>query len=352
MSSELMIRVNDLSVGYREKGRARAVAAHITADVRRGELTCLLGTNGAGKSTLLRTLAAFQPPLAGTILVEGKELGRYTDKQLARLVSVVLTERCDIRDMSVAGLVGLGRSPYTGFWGRLDEEDRAVVARSLALVGIEELAGRLVHTLSDGERQKAMIAKALAQETPVILLDEPTAFLDFPSKVDMMQLLHRLSRQTGKTIFLSTHDLELALQMADKLWLMDPAGGVTVGSPEDLALDGSLGRFLVRKGIGFDEVTGLFRVEFACPGRIRVEGKEGRRMDMLRKALRRNGLEGDESARSHLRVRCHEDVIYLYSGKHAVAVSSNIGFVMSVLRRELKTLAEQQAEEGQSPTTA
>ena len=157
-------------------------------------------------------------------------------------------------------LIGLGRSPYTGFWGTLSKEDKTVVDKSIALVGIPHLAHRMVHTLSDGERQKVMIAKALAQETPVIYLDEPTAFLDFPSKVEMMQLLHQLSRQTDKTIFLSTHDLELALQIADKIWLMDKVNGVTIGTPEDLSLNGSLSNFFARKGIAFDLETGLFRV--------------------------------------------------------------------------------------------
>mgnify|MGYP000747867430 FL=1 len=178
----------------------------------------------------------------------------------------------------------MGRSPYTGFWGTLTKEDRQVVERAVALVGIPHLAHRMVHTLSDGERQKVMIAKALAQETPVIYLDEPTAFLDFPSKVEMMQLLHHLSRQTDKTIFLSTHDLELALQIADKIWLMDKANGVTIGTPEDLALNGSLSSFFARKGIVFDLETGLFRVDNEYTMQIRLSG-HGQRYAMVRKAL-------------------------------------------------------------------
>lgn len=267
------------------------MAEHLCAEIRDGELTCLLGANGVGKSTLLRTLSAFQPKLGGSVVVEGKELERYSDKQLARVISVVLTEKCDIRNMTARDLIGMGRSPYTGFWGVLSERDREVVEESLALIGIERLANRMVHTLSDGERQKVMIAKALAQETPVILLDEPTAFLDFPSKVEMMQLLHRLSRETGKTIFLSTHDLELALQVADKLWLMGAGTGIRVGTPEDLAIDGSLSRFFIRKGIGFDRESGLFRIDFSCDARICLMG-EGQRYAMMRKALRRNGIDG------------------------------------------------------------
>ena len=289
MSSNI-IRIQNLSIGYREKKKEKVVASHINADINGGELTCLLGTNGVGKSTLLRTLSAFQPKLGGSIYVAGKELEEYSDKQLARLVSVVLTEKCDIRNLSVTELIGMGRSPYTGFWGTLRKEDRVVIEDAISLIGIDSLVHRMIHTLSDGERQKVMIAKALAQETPIILLDEPTAFLDFPSKVEMMQLLHRLSRKTGKTIFLSTHDLELALQMADCLWLMSPSEGIVIGTPEDLALDNSLARFFVRKGICFDQHSGLFRIEFDSHTQISLIG-EGERSTMMRKALRRNGIE-------------------------------------------------------------
>ncbi len=292
------IHISNLSIGYPAgKGKVKVVAEDISATICSGELTCLLGANGVGKSTLLRTLSAFLPKLGGEIFIEGKEIGDYTDKQLSRIISVVLTEKSDIRNMSVTELVGLGRSPYTGFWGILSPEDKKVVARSIEMVGITHLASRMVHTLSDGERQKVMIAKALAQETPVIFLDEPTAFLDFPSKVEMMQLLHQLSRLTNKTIFLSTHDLELALQIADKLWLMDKAKGVTIGTPEDLALDGSLGSFFVRKDITFDEETGLFRIDNECTSQVRLEGS-GRPYAMVRKALQRNGIRGGHDVSS------------------------------------------------------
>ena len=237
--------------------------------------------------------------MGGSIWLQGKEIGSYTDKQLSRVLSVVLTEKCDVRNMSVFELVSLGRSPYTGFWGTLSKADKEVVERSIDLVGIASLHDRMVDTLSDGERQKVMIAKALAQETPVIYLDEPTAFLDFPSKVEMMQLLHQLSRRTGKTIFLSTHDLELALQIADRIWLMDKTNGVTIGTPEDLALDGSLSGFFARKGIVFDLETGLFRVDNEYTSQIRLVG-HGQRYAMVRKALQRNGILANRNVESDI----------------------------------------------------
>lgn len=290
------IRLDDLSIGYSiKKHHTKEVASHIQATIRSGELTCLLGENGVGKSTLLRTLSAFQPKLSGHIWLLGREVESYTDRQLSRIISVVLTERCEIRNMTVRDLVGMGRSPYTGFWGRLSPNDWEVVDRSIRLVGIEVLASRMVHTLSDGERQKVMIAKALAQETPIIFLDEPTAFLDYPSKVEIMQLLYRLIQTTEKTIFLSTHDLDLALEIADKIWLMERKQGITVGTPEDLALSGRLKSFFSGRGVVFDDDSGLYRIQMQYKYRIGIRG-EGVRYLMLRKALQRCGIRVDNPA--------------------------------------------------------
>ena len=245
-----------------------------------------------GKSTLLRTLSAFQPPLGGTIDLLDRPLSTYDDRQLATVIGVVLTEKSDIRNMTVEELVGLGRSPYTGFWGTLKEGDRRIVHEAIARVRIEPLTQRMVHTLSDGERQKVMIAKALAQETPIIFLDEPTAFLDFPSKVEVMQLLHNLTHTLQKTVFMSTHDLELALQIADKIWLMDRTNGIAIGTPEDLSLEGKLSSFFSRKGITYDTETGFFRIDTDYRREIHLHG-HGSRYAMVRKALQRNGIRAD-----------------------------------------------------------
>ena len=280
------IQLRDLSIGYQTKHSVKTVAASINGAIRSGELTCLLGANGVGKSTLLRTLAAFQPQISGEILIsrneEGgarKEITSFTDKELSKVIGVVLTEKPDVRNMSVRELVSLGRSPYTGFWGTYTDEDLRIVDEAIEMVGVTDLIRRPVHTLSDGERQKVMIAKALAQQTPVIFLDEPTAFLDYPSKVEVLQLLRRISREAEKTIFLSTHDVELALQLADTIWLMrrqesgdrsqelgdrsqetGVKGPVTIGSPEALAASGDLGRFIERQNIVFDKETLTIRV--------------------------------------------------------------------------------------------
>lgn len=249
----------DLSIGYGRGKNRRLVMQGINAALHGGRLTCLIGSNGAGKSTLLRTIAAFQPKLAGEIFLDGREIGEYSRQQLARLVGVVLTERPQVENLSVFEMAAMGRSPYTGFFGKLDEEDKRIVTESLRLVGIEHLADRMVGTLSDGERQKMMTAKALAQQTDVIYLDEPTAFLDYGSKVELLQLLRRLCHENGKSIFLSTHDLELALQIADELWVMTSRGIVT-GSTQGLAADGTLSAFIDGPGIRFDAATMTIRI--------------------------------------------------------------------------------------------
>jgi len=209
------ITLSNLSVGYQHPRRTpTTVLAQLNATLHAGQLTCLVGANGIGKSTLLRTLAAFQPPIAGQMHYYSGEqaapinLATLSQARLARLVSVVLTAKPSVENLSVEQIVALGRSPYTNIWGTLRADDRRMAAWAMDVVGITGLRHRLVQTLSDGERQKMMIAKALAQDTPVILLDEPTAFLDYKSKVEVLGLLARLAHETNKMVLLSTHDLE------------------------------------------------------------------------------------------------------------------------------------------------
>lgn len=234
------VTIENLSVGYGSGSKTVVVASGLNGCIYGGGLTCLLGANGVGKSTLLRTLSAFQPRLGGRIVIGGRDTSELTPAEMARTVSVVLTEKPDIANMTVRETVCLGRSPYTGFWGRCTAEDLAVADEAVAMTGLTALSGRSVGALSDGERQKVMIAKALAQQTPVIMLDEPTAFLDYPSKVDTMKLLRTIARDTGKTVFMSTHDIELAMQLSDTVWLMGRGGGITAGTPDDLTFEGIL----------------------------------------------------------------------------------------------------------------
>lgn len=270
-------RIDNLTTGYGRKVLLRKFSACL----RSGEITCLIGVNGAGKSTLLRTLSGLQPKLGGSIELRGKALADYDIKDLARTVSVVLTDEILEQNLTAYELVAMGRMPYTGYWGTLLEHDRRIVDHSLSLVGMQNFAARRIHSLSDGERQKLMIAKALAQDTPVILLDEPVAFLDFPSKVAVLKLLRRVARQQQKAILLSIHDIELALQVADRLWvLVEPKLASTIdmneagasrdqlveqdfmeGEPREMAQAGRLDFLFHGKDIVFDRESLQYKLK-------------------------------------------------------------------------------------------
>jgi len=258
---QAVIITKNLAIGYRPRAHRAGIVVHKQLDLSlcKGEVTCLLGLNGAGKSTLLRTLCGFQPPLGGEILLEGKALSRFSQRDFALKVGIILTERTNAGGLSVYELVSLGRHPYTGFFGHLNKQDHTVVRQAIEAVGMNHKAHNYVSELSDGERQKAMIAKVLAQECPIVMLDEPTAFLDVSSRIETMILLRDLARSQGKTILLSTHDLELAIEMADRLWLQHKDKPMQEGTPEDLILSGKLGHFFEKGKIHFNTYTGKLR---------------------------------------------------------------------------------------------
>lgn len=234
-----MIELQHLTVGYGKK----AILSDINQTIESGQLVCLLGANGVGKSTILRTIAGFQAPLCGTILLNEQDMSSFSTAQRSKAISVVLTERIEVPCMNVVDLIGMGRSPYTGFFGILTKEDKNIVNEAIDMVGISHLATRTFDTLSDGERQKVLLAKALAQQTPVILLDEPTAFLDFHAKVSTLRLLLRLAHETNKTILLSTHDVEMAIQLSDALWIVQN-GEIKAGTTLSLTESDTLKHFL------------------------------------------------------------------------------------------------------------
>ncbi len=253
----IVIQTNHLSIGYPlQRGHNKIIHNDLNLSLKEGQVTCLLGLNGAGKSTLLRTLAGFQPSLEGDILLLGKPLETYSQQTISLTIGVVLTEKTNAGGITVYELVSLGRHPYTGFFGVLRQHDRDVVEQSLEAAGIAHMAQNYVSKLSDGERQKVMIAKALAQECPIIVLDEPTAFLDVTSRIETMVLLRKLAQEQQKTILLSTHDMDSAIQMGDCLWLMERNRPMVSGTPEDLILNGEFESFFRKDGIVFDPSTG------------------------------------------------------------------------------------------------
>ena len=243
--------IKELSIGYTVKSGSTVVVDGIDATLHKGELVALIGRNGAGKSTLLRTLAAYQKPLGGRVEYEGADASALSIKELSRKISVVLTDAMAMANMSVQELVALGRTPYTNFWGSLTADDREIVTRAMDIMGITPFALRRISMLSDGERQKCLIAKAIAQQTAVILLDEPTAFLDYRSKVHLMHALRNIARDENKAVIVSTHDIELALRLADKLWIVSD-GRLVAGTVDALSSDGSLQAFIDDECIAYN----------------------------------------------------------------------------------------------------
>lgn len=237
--ADITLSTRSLSIGYEKS----VVHAAIDVELRSGELTCLMGLNGAGKSTLLRTICGFQPSLGGEISLMGSPLSSYSQSQIALSVGVVLTEKTNSGGITLYELVSLGRHPYTGFFGRLSQVDHQIIEEAIAAVGIPHKADSYVSQLSDGERQKAMIAKVLAQQSPIIILDEPTAFLDVTSRIETMQLLRDLAHSQNKSILLSTHDLDIAIEFADSLWLQRSGAPVMCGTPQGLIESGDLSKF-------------------------------------------------------------------------------------------------------------
>ena len=285
MTSRFILESRNLSIGYRQPDVE--LASGLNLRLERGRLTALLGPNGVGKSTLLRTLAGMQKPLSGQVLLAGEDAVRIKTAEIARRLSVVLTAAPHPGWMNGYALVALGRHPYTDWLGRLSAYDRAMIRWALAAVDAADLAERPVIELSDGQRQKLMIARALAQETDIMLLDEPTAFLDLPRRVEIMQLLKNLAQETRRAILLSTHDLDLALRSCDSLWMMTPTA-LVVGAPEDLVLDDSIAAAFAGNGLAFDKRRGAFAIERPPGISVYLHG-EGIPQIWMRRALERAG---------------------------------------------------------------
>ena len=243
----MMLTLQNVATGYGKKSIAHA----LNATLQQGDLVALLGPNGCGKSTLLRTIAGLQPTLEGNIMCHGKPLTHYTARELAQNISIVLTQRVEADALTAHDVVNMGRIPYAQMFTNQSAVDHQLVQRAMQLTHTTAYAHQRISTLSDGERQRVFIAKSLAQNTPIILLDEPTAFLDFATKVHTLRLLKLLAHHENKAILLSTHDVELALHLCDKLWLLR-SDGITIGSPQVLAQQGFIASFFQNEVIRFD----------------------------------------------------------------------------------------------------
>lgn len=319
------MQCSKLAIGYHgKKKQATCLEKDINLGVKAGELVCLLGPNGSGKSTLMRTLAGLLPPLEGTVFINNIELNKLSAPRRSRLLSLVLTDKLSLGAMKVRDIVAVGRYPYISFMGKLQKEDERAIAESLDLVHMAHYADTFYNELSDGEKQRVMIAKALAQDTPLIMLDEPTAHLDLPNRVEIMNSLKRLAEQTNKAILLSTHELDLALQSSDTIWLMNPGREMFVGVPEDLVLNGNFEEVFHNKSFVFDKLSGSFKLNYPAQKKLSLQG-EGLSYIWTKRALQRKSYELVDSAYAKLRITATNKAWFVESGDS---------------RHELKTIAE------------
>lgn len=257
MSTGPILNVERLTIGH----GARPLLTDLSFALQPGELTAMLGVNGIGKSTLLKTVAGLLPALSGEVRIQGEPLSAMSAMERSRAVSIVLTGRPQTGMLDVETLVSLGRQPWTGRWGSLTAADHAHVEQALKLAGAEHLRGKSLATCSDGECQKVLIARALAQSTPVMLLDEPTAFLDLPNRVSTVRMLRRIAEEERKAVLFSTHDLQLALDLCDRVLLLRRDGPLWQGTPVEALASGELASAFAGSGIRFDPVSGTHRFD-------------------------------------------------------------------------------------------
>ncbi|MDD2962002.1 MAG: ABC transporter ATP-binding protein [Muribaculaceae bacterium] len=320
-----ILKTSALDIGYHNSNKnTYLVAGNINVSIKNGEVICLLGANGKGKSTLLRTLAGTQQPIAGSIKINGNDIDKISKRELANILSLVYTDRTQAGGLTVKELVELGRHPHTGFLGRLNENDHKIVEKAMADTGIAHKANNFIAELSDGERQKAMIARALAQETPIIFLDEPTAFLDIASKIDTMRLLHDLAQNNNKAILLSSHDVSQAILMADRLWIIDKSGTLISGYTEDLIINGSLSTIFDSEKIIFDCKNGIFKTNDNYKIHTNLICKDSILRHWTENALRRSAIEpnNDSNNDTSIVVNSHNDILLTISGDKTFTLNS------------------------------
>ncbi|MBN8641693.1 MAG: ABC transporter ATP-binding protein [Flavobacteriales bacterium] len=257
--NKILITTFQLSIGYSSKKEVNCIAQNLNLELQTGKLITLIGANGIGKSTLLRTLTGIQKPLSGTVFLNGKEIQNYIPIELAQNLSLVLTEKLPPSNLTVFELVALGRQPYTNWIGTLSTDDLEKINQAIQLTQIEHLVEKKHYEISDGQLQKVLIARALAQDTPLIILDEPTTHLDLLHKVSLFKLLKKLASETQKCILLSTHDLDLAIQLSDEMIVMTE-GNVTQDQPCNLISRGVFSSLFREDTIVFDAEKGKFIV--------------------------------------------------------------------------------------------
>lgn len=297
-----ILSAKDLTVGYRKGNSTSPVISGLNLSLSRGKLVALIGANGIGKSTLLRTLVGNQPPLEGEVSISGIRIGEISRKNLSLLLGIVNTERTQAGALTVREVVSLGRQPYTGFLGILSKNDKSIVEKAMQDAGILHKASSFLAELSDGERQKVMIAKALAQCTPIIILDEPTAFLDVASRMETMLLLHNLAHKQNKAVLLSSHDLSQSMMLADELWVVTNDQKIISGNTEDVVLSGAMDSIFASSIISFDLLQGDFCINLDSQYDIKLNCNDKILKKWIGNALKRNGygISNDEACKNEI----------------------------------------------------
>ena len=293
-----VLQTRNLEIGYRLKTGEKVLASGLNLELGKGSFVALLGPNGSGKSTLIRTLSALLPALKGEVLINGTEVHQMDKVRRAQSIALVLTDNINNPGLSVFDMVAYGRFPFTNWLGKLSNKDEQIIRESLELVGMGAFAERQLLSLSDGEKQRVMIAKALAQQSDLMILDEPTAHLDLINRVEIMKLLRHLALEQKRAILISTHELDLAMQSADELWLMSGDKEIIRGMPEELILSGSMQKVFARSAVDFDHLSGIFKIRHDITREIRFSSDNAQMALWTRKAFEKLGVALSEEAKS------------------------------------------------------
>jgi iron complex transport system ATP-binding protein len=293
----IILELKELGIGYKISRKTHILHDRLNLSLHRGDLVCMIGPNGSGKSTLIRTIGGLQPSINGIVSINGNELQNLSISERSKLLSIVLTEKTAVENISVGEIVALGRYAQTNWLGSLNDQDLQIIRSSLSMVGLNNFEDRYYGTLSDGEKQRTFIAKALASNAPLMLLDEPTAHLDIPNRVEIMTLLRELTRSKQQSILVSTHDLDLALQLADEIWLLEKDKIILCTTPEEAISTGIINDCFGNRSVEFHPDFGRFVIKSKPIGSIFVTG-EGVNYELTRKALERVGfaIDSDKTA--------------------------------------------------------
>lgn len=329
-----ILNASELTIGYRKGNNTNPIMSGLNLQLDNGKLVALIGANGIGKSTLLRTLVGNQPALSGNVKIAGTDINEISRKELSLLLGIVNTDRTQTGGLTVRELVALGRQPYTGFLGILSREDKRIISESMENAGISHKAECFLAELSDGERQKVMIAKALAQCTPIIILDEPTAFLDVASRMEMMLLLHRLAHEHNKAILLSSHDLSQSMMLADELWVVTHDRNIISGNTEDIVLSGAMDKIFTSQVISFDLSQGDFGINIDTAGEVGLSCNNAILEKWIGNALKRNGFGINNNNNQDISINAISPEEIHFTSHGATTITHSISELVSLLKNQ------------------